>query len=244
MLALAKFDRVEVAVASMLFALGFAFTATAHADETTREAKSPCALHPAGEPETPPPATEDETQPATLPATLPASAPATEPAPSRATATSGSSDEKEVSRPARYHVNRQKIYYGDTRKFTRPAVLEAAKIYDTIPAYRKIVNRKLTSDDPEYWPLMRRAAGAFVRGMKAVCARRGYDLVGELGSIKPTAKRDTVPAITDDVIDAVRAEQIVRERIVRGRAAGATDDAELEAELDALLSELVNFPEL
>jgi hypothetical protein len=135
-----------------------------------------------------------------------------------------------------YKIQREKIYLGDAADFSSPAVLEALRVYQTIPAYRNIVDRKLTRDDPEYWPLMRHASSAFVRGLKSVCARRGHDLVGESGAIKPETEGTTVPEITDDVIEAVRADRIVR--VVRGIAGDAAEEDAGEHR------ELVNYPEL
>ena len=110
---------------------------------------------------------------------------------------------------------------------------EAAKIYAKIPEYRVIADKRLTRDDPEYWPLMRRASAVFVRSLKRVCGKDGYDLIGETGAIKPKAPTaEKVPSITRDVIRAVQLEKIVR---------GAVEDDEADA---AALEELVNFPEL
>jgi hypothetical protein len=111
-------------------------------------------------------------------------------------------EEGQATPDGKYKVQRKKLYYGDEKKFSRPAVLEAAKVYEKIPAYRSILDRRLTPDDPEYWPLMRKASAAFVKALKSVCSRDGYDLVGELGSIEPSDGEAAVPDITLKVTEA------------------------------------------
>jgi hypothetical protein len=98
-------------------------------------------------------------------------------------------------------VDPDKIYYGDARKYSHPAVVDAAKVYAQIPAHQEIVSRKLTRNDPDYWPLMRKASQVFVRALKKVCQTKGYDLVGEAKTIAAEGAR--VPEITDDVIGAI-----------------------------------------
>ena len=97
-----------------------------------------------------------------------------------------------------YKIAREKIYWGQPENFKKPAVIEAEEIYKQIPAYRKIQEENLEKDDPEYWPLMRKAARSFVSALKKACKSTSHDLVGEIGSIK--AKGTTVPNITKKVI--------------------------------------------
>ncbi len=106
----------------------------------------------------------------------------------------------------KYKVQEEKIYYGDPKNFHNPAVLDAAKIYNEIPAYQKIVQKGLTKNDPEYWPLMQKASNVFVRSLKAVCKEKGVDLVGEVSSI--SCDHDQVPDITEAVIEAVKGDKL------------------------------------
>ncbi len=100
---------------------------------------------------------------------------------------------------ARYRVDRNKIYFGSEKTFKRPAVIRADEIYAAIPSYRKIDEKGLTRDDPEYWPLMRKTTVLFVRALRKVCEREAYDLVAESGSLS-TETGDEVPEITRAVI--------------------------------------------
>lgn len=100
---------------------------------------------------------------------------------------------------ARYRVERNKIYFGSEKTFKRPAVLRVDEIYAAIPSYRKIDEKGLTRDDPEYWPLMRKTTVLFVRALRTVCEREAYDLIAEFGSLS-TETGDQVPEITHAVI--------------------------------------------
>ena len=102
-----------------------------------------------------------------------------------------------------YQIDEEKIYYGNAKKFQKPCVIEAQKVYEGIPSYQKIVENGFTKDSPEYWPLMRKAASAFVRALKAVCKEGKFDLVGEIGAIDTPAGK--VPDVTEEVLMLVTA---------------------------------------
>ena len=99
---------------------------------------------------------------------------------------------------AKTKIDEDKIYYGDVRKYSRPAVVDAAKVYRQIPAHQEILQRKLTRDDPDYWPLMRKASQMFLKALRNVCQEKGYDLIGEVRTI--TIDGGATPEITSDVI--------------------------------------------
>ncbi len=98
-------------------------------------------------------------------------------------------------------IDADKIYYGDVRKYSHPVTVDAAKVYKQIPAHREIADRKLTRDDPDYWPLLRKASQAFVKALRKVCQAKGYDLVAEAGTMRIDGQ--SVPEITADVIAAL-----------------------------------------
>jgi hypothetical protein len=114
--------------------------------------------------------------------------------------------EADLSMPAeateeRYRIEEDKIYFGNAKKFQKPCVIEAQKVYDGISSYQKIVEHGFTKDNPEYWPLMRKAAAAFVRALKEVCKTGEFDLVGEIGAID--CREHEVPDVTKDVLKLV-----------------------------------------
>jgi hypothetical protein len=81
-------------------------------------------------------------------------------------------------------IDEDKIYYGNVRSYSRPATVDAARVYREIPAHREIIDRKLTRHDPDYWPLMRKASQAFVKALRKACKEKGYDLVAEVNAIR------------------------------------------------------------
>ena len=87
-------------------------------------------------------------------------------------------------------------------------MVEAAKVYKQIPAHQELLDRKLTRDDPDYWPLMRKASQAFVRALRKVCKEKGHDLVGELRTI--TIDGAAPPDITLEVIKALDKKDLAR----------------------------------
>jgi len=99
-------------------------------------------------------------------------------------------------------IDQNKIYYGDAQNFTSPAVVDAMEVYKEIPAHQEIMRRNLTREDPDYWPLMRKASQLFVRALRKACQSKGYDLVGEVDSI--TIEGEKVPEITAEVIKILK----------------------------------------
>jgi hypothetical protein len=102
---------------------------------------------------------------------------------------------------AKTRIDADKVYYGDARRFVRPAQVDALKVYRQIPAHKEIAERKLTRKDPDYWPLLRKASQAFSKALRKVCQDKGYDLVGEVDAIAIDGKE--IPEITEAVIEAL-----------------------------------------
>ncbi len=102
-------------------------------------------------------------------------------------------------------IDEDKIYYGDIEKYNNPAVVDAAEVYRQIPAHQELVRRKLTREDPDYWPLMRKASQIFVRALRKACQKKGHDLVGEVDSI--TMDGGEIPEITSEVIRILKKAQ-------------------------------------
>ena len=50
---------------------------------------------------------------------------------------------------AKTRIDAEKIYLGDSKKYKRPAVVDAMKVYRKIPAHQAIIERKLTRNDPD-----------------------------------------------------------------------------------------------
>lgn len=75
------------------------------------------------------------------------------------------------------------VHYGALEGSERPAVVEAARVYPAIPAYRQIGERGLTTDDAAYWVLMERAERAFKRAVAQAAREADHDVVVEKGGL-------------------------------------------------------------
>lgn len=101
-------------------------------------------------------------------------------------------------------VNNGSIYYGSGKHPKSPAVCCADDVWAEIPEYQTIVEEELTASDPRYHLLMKRATKRFQRALKALASREGYDMIGEVGSIKAVGdEKKEIPNATKDLIDLV-----------------------------------------
>ena len=96
------------------------------------------------------------------------------------------------------------VYYGNASTSKTPSVIEAQQVFDVIPAYREIVRRGLTEDDPDYWVLLKKANKAFKAAVKRGAKKDDKDLVAEVGAIELT-DGGAIPDITDTVVAEVDA---------------------------------------
>ena len=76
------------------------------------------------------------------------------------------------------------IYHGDPDYARSAACISANEVFLAIPAYRKILDEKIDKSDPRYWLLMEEANRVFRRALRKCERDHGYDLIGELGSIR------------------------------------------------------------
>ncbi|MDP7033347.1 MAG: hypothetical protein QF752_02525 [Planctomycetota bacterium] len=94
------------------------------------------------------------------------------------------------------------IYHGDSESYEKAGVISADKVYMAIPAYRRVVEEGMKKDNPSYWILMEKATKMFHRSLVRNERENGFDLVGEIGSIRPPNK--TPEDITNKVVTIVR----------------------------------------
>ena len=99
-------------------------------------------------------------------------------------------------------LDKSKIYFGKPNKVTKPAVVARKKVYDKIPAYKKIKQEKLKPTDARYHFLVREASEKFKKAVKKVAKAKGYDLVAEKNAILVPGK--ILPDITKDVIKKIQ----------------------------------------
>jgi len=94
-----------------------------------------------------------------------------------------------------------KVYFGNSRLFQRPAVIDCDKVYAHIPEYKEIVRRGLTAKSPRYHLLMKKATERFSAAVQKMARAKNHDLVALIGAVqkaKKTAK--DIPDRTQDVI--------------------------------------------
>ena len=98
------------------------------------------------------------------------------------------------------------VYYGNPKRFRRPATVTLSTIFAQIPAYQELKDQGLTQADADYFLLLNKANAAFQRALGRVLEVEGYDLVVEVGAIKygdPSLTRK-VPDITDLVLEELK----------------------------------------
>lgn len=101
-------------------------------------------------------------------------------------------------------VNSAQVYFGKKKNPKTPAVCMADSVWAEIPEYKKILEEELDEDDPRYHLLLKRATKRFQRALKKLAGRDGYDVIGEVGSIKAIGKKKkTIPTVTNDLIELV-----------------------------------------
>ncbi len=100
-------------------------------------------------------------------------------------------------KPAK-QVDPADVYYGDAKKWEKPAEVKPDDVYAKIDEYKQIVDEGLKPGDPKYDILMAKASKRFTGAVKKAAKDGGYDLVARVGSVKGVAG---VPDITSDVIE-------------------------------------------
>ena len=106
-------------------------------------------------------------------------------------------DDKEKAKKS---VEPADVYVGDSKKWDKPAEVDADKIYAKIDEYKQVLDDGLKPGDAKYEILMSKATKRFCGAVKKAAKDGGYDLVAKIGSVKGVA---TPPDITADAIKAL-----------------------------------------
>jgi hypothetical protein len=94
-------------------------------------------------------------------------------------------------------ADRAKVYFGFVDAFTTPAVVDSARVLESLPPMKRIRDEKVTKESAKWHLLISDANNQFQRVLKNVAKSGGYDLIAEVGSVSgPRA----VPNITDEAI--------------------------------------------
>jgi hypothetical protein len=96
-------------------------------------------------------------------------------------------------------LDRTKVYHGLPDAFTAPAIVEASKVMDTLPAMKSIESEGVKKSSARWYLLVNEANLQFKKALKSVATDKGYDLIAEVGALSST---QTITNVTDDVIKA------------------------------------------
>lgn len=75
-------------------------------------------------------------------------------------------------------------YYGKVDGAQKPAEVVAKTVFNSIPEYKKIKEKGLGEDDPEYWILLNKANEKFYAAVKKAAEDGKHDVVVEKDSTK------------------------------------------------------------
>jgi hypothetical protein len=89
------------------------------------------------------------------------------------------------------------VYHGDMRRYSKPAEVNAKKVFKVIPAYKEILDKKITEDSAVYLIKLAEANKVFSATLAAYAEDNGYDLICEEGHIA------NAPNATDDVVKLI-----------------------------------------
>ena len=96
-----------------------------------------------------------------------------------------------------------KIYLGDPKSSTAPAVIHGGRVLEATPEVKEIRRRGLTDKDAQYWILLGKATERFHDAVKCAAKKDKKDLVAETGAISVSG--ETVPDITETAIAEISA---------------------------------------
>jgi hypothetical protein len=116
-------------------------------------------------------------------------------APTRGAAYADDGD-KDKDKPKKT-VDADDVYVGDSKKWDKPAEVDADKVYAKIDEYKQIVDDALKPGDAKYEILMSKATKRFRAAVKKSAKDGGYDLVAKIGAVKGVS---TPPDVTSEAI--------------------------------------------
>lgn len=95
-------------------------------------------------------------------------------------------------------LSKDDVYYGNHRKFKRPAEVNAKKVFMAIPSYKEIVEKDIKKDSALYIAKLSKANKVFLKAVKKYAEANKFDLVCEEGALKKAHNA------TDDVVKIVK----------------------------------------
>ena len=98
-------------------------------------------------------------------------------------------------------IDKQKIFYGPSEVFSKPAEVDYCEVVKATPEYAEIKKNKIERGTGKYWILVEQASERAIRAIRTYGKETEYDLIaasGYLGGLKPP-----IPAknVTKDIIE-------------------------------------------
>ncbi len=82
---------------------------------------------------------------------------------------------------AKDDVDSQKIFWGNSQQFSKPAEINLVALIKKTPEYKTIVKESLDSSGAKYWILMAQAQERVTKSIVRVARKNQFDLVCETG---------------------------------------------------------------
>jgi len=96
---------------------------------------------------------------------------------------------------------KEEIYYGSSRRFSRPAEINARRVFMAIPAYKEIIEKNIDKTSALYLVKLAEANEVFRETIRRFAEANNYDLICEEG------KMEGAYNATEDVIKAIKGDE-------------------------------------
>lgn len=114
-------------------------------------------------------------------------------------------DAPQDKKPSVKILNKTQVYYPATIKkgatFKKPATLVSSTVFDAIPEWKKIKDKKLTTKDAEYHLLLKAANDKFAKALDKVQKDGSFDIIAEAGAIE--CKNCVAEDVTQKMVDNI-----------------------------------------
>lgn len=100
-----------------------------------------------------------------------------------------------------YTLTKEDVYFGNYRHYSKPAEVNAKKVFMVIPPYKEIIDKNIEKDSALYIIKLDEANKIFHEVLKTYAEDNNFDLVCEEG------KAEGARNITDDVIKVLKEKE-------------------------------------
>ena len=97
-----------------------------------------------------------------------------------------------------YGLDKEHVYYGNPRKYSKPVEIDARKVFMEIPAYKEIIDKNIDEDSALYLIKLAEANKLFLKALEKYAEEAKVDLICEEGAL------EKAPSVTDELIKVVR----------------------------------------